>query len=112
MERGKSRAATAAAFTPMGITPLLPWRLRLIHLDADTISDHLRPSSGPVSVEAGAFLGNLAPLDGCGHLHMSLTRLERGHEIPQPFSIDSHPLRDCGGEACCLGGHFPPQTPR
>jgi hypothetical protein len=88
-----------------------PWRLRLIHLDADTISDHLRPSSGPVPVEAGAFLGNLAPLDGCGHLHMSLTRLERSHEVPQPFIIDGQPLDDCDGEDCWLGTQLPPQAP-
>jgi hypothetical protein len=88
-----------------------PWRLRLIHLDAATISDRLRPNSGPVAVEAGTLLGNLAPLDGCAHLHMSLTRLDSGREIPQPFIIDGQPLEDCGGEDCWLGTELPPQVP-
>ena len=88
-----------------------PWRLRLIHLDAGTISDDLRPNGGPVPVQAGAFLGNLAPLDGCGHLHMSLTRLENSREVPQPFVIDGQPLEDCGGEDCWLGTNLPPQAP-
>jgi hypothetical protein len=84
-----------------------PWRLRLVHLDAASISDHLRPSSGPVPIEAGTFLGNLAPLDGCAHLHMGLTRIEKAHEVPQPFVIDGQPLEDCGGEDCWLGTDLP-----
>jgi hypothetical protein len=88
-----------------------PWRLRLIHLDAATISDDLRPSGAPVPVEAGTLLGNLAPLDGCGHLHMSLTRLEKAQEIPQPLTIDGQLHEDCGGEDCWLGAQLPPQAP-
>lgn len=87
------------------------WRLRLVHLDAATIPDHLRPNEAPVPVEAGTFLGDLAPLDGCSHLHMSLTRLERSREIPQPMIIDGQLLEDCGGEDCWLGTQLPPRAP-
>jgi hypothetical protein len=62
-------------------------------------------------VEAGAFLGNLASLDGCAHLHMSLTRLEKAREIPQPFIIDDQLLEDCGGEDCWLDVQLPPLAP-
>ena len=88
-----------------------PWRLRLFHLDAATIPDHLRPNGAPVSVRAGTLLGNLAPLDGCAHLHMSLTRMEKAREIPQPFIIDGQLLEDCGGEDCWLDTQLPPQAP-
>jgi len=88
-----------------------PWRLRLIHLDAATIPNDLRPNGAPVPVKAGTLLGNLASLDGCGHLHMSLTRLEKAREIPQPFIIDGQLLEDCGGEDCWLDAHLPPQAP-
>jgi hypothetical protein len=88
-----------------------PWRLRLIHLDAGTIADDLRPNAAPVLVQAGTFLGNLAPLGGCAHLHMSLTRLDMSREIPQPFVIDGQPLEDCGAEDCWLGTQLPPQAP-
>jgi hypothetical protein len=88
-----------------------PWRLRLIHLDADTISEDLLPNGAPVPVQAGTLLGNLAPLDGCAHLHMSLTRLEEGQEVPQPLIIGGQRLEDCGGEDCWLGAELPPQTP-
>ena len=88
-----------------------PWRLRLIHLDAATISDDLRPNGAPVLVETGTLLGNLAPLDGCSHLHISLTRLEKAREIPQPLIIDGQPLEDCGGEDCWLGSELPPRSP-
>jgi len=87
------------------------WRLRLIHLDAATISDDLRPTSAPVPVQAGTFLGDLAPLDGCAHLHMSLARLQDTQEIPQPLIIDGQLLDDCGGEDCWLGTELPPQAP-
>ena len=88
-----------------------PWRLRLIHLDGASIPNDLRPNGAPVPVEAGTFLGNLASLDGCAHLHMSLTRLEKAREIPQPFIIDGHPLEDCGGEDCWLDEQLPPKAP-
>jgi hypothetical protein len=84
------------------------WRLRLIHLDAASLADELRPNGTPVPVEAGTFLGNLAPLDGCAHLHMSLSRLEERREIPQPLIIDGQILQDCGGEDCWLGAELPP----
>jgi len=87
------------------------WRLHLIHLDAATIPDDLRPNGAPVPVEAGTFLGDLAPLDGCGHLHMSISRLENAREIPQPLTIDGQLLEDCGGEDCWLGTELPPQAP-
>ena len=88
-----------------------PWRLRLIHLDAATISDDLRPTDSPVFVGAGTLLGKLAPLDGCAHLHMSLTRLEKAQEIPEPLTIDGQPLEDCGGDDCWFGAQLPPQAP-
>jgi hypothetical protein len=88
-----------------------PWRLRLIHLDAATIPDDLRPNGAPVPVRTGTFLGDLAPLDGCAHLHMGLTRLDGGREIPQPFTIDGYLLEDCGGEDCWLDTQLPPQAP-
>ena len=88
-----------------------PWRLRLIHLDAATIPDDLRPNGAPVPVKAGTLLGDLAPLDGCAHLHMSLTRLQNAREIPQPFIIDGYLLEDCGGEDCWLDTQLPPQAP-
>jgi len=87
------------------------WRLHLIHLDAATIPDDLRPNGAPVPVEAGTLLGDLAPLDGCGHLHMSISRLENAREIPQPLTIDGRLLEDCGGEDCWLGTELPPQAP-
>jgi hypothetical protein len=87
------------------------WRLRLVHLNAATISDDLRPSSAPVPVQVGTYLGDLAPLDGCAHLHMSLTRLEATQEIPQPMMINGQLLDDCGGEDCWLGTELPPQAP-
>jgi len=88
-----------------------PWRLRLIHLDPDTVSDDLRPDGAPVPVAAGTFLGNLAPLDGCAHLHMSLTRLEKTREIPEPMIIAGTLLEDCDGEDCWFGSQLPPPTP-
>ncbi len=86
-------------------------RLRLIHLDPTTIPDDLRPNDAAVPVEAGTFLGTLAPLDGCGHLHMGLTRLDNTREIPQPFAIEGQALEDCGGEDCWLGTVLPLQAP-
>ena len=88
-----------------------PWRLRFIHLDAATIPDDLRPNGAAVPVQAGALLGNLASLDGCAHLHMSLSRLDKSREIPQPFIIDGQLLEDCGGEDCWLDTRLPPQAP-
>jgi hypothetical protein len=88
-----------------------PSRLRLIHLDPATIADDLRPNGAPVPVAAGTFLGNLAPLDGCGHLHMGLTRLEKTREIPQPMFIEGTLLEDCDGDDCWLGTQLPPPTP-
>ena len=88
-----------------------PWRLRLIHLDPATIPADLRPNGEPVPVETGTFLGDLAPLDGCSHLHMGLTRLENTKEIPQPLIINDRLLEDCGGEDCWLGAELPPRSP-
>jgi hypothetical protein len=87
------------------------WRLRLIHLDAASIADDLRPAEGPVQVRAGTVLGNLAPLDGCPHLHMDLTRLDSDGESPHPFIINGLALDDCGGEDCWLDTLLPPQAP-
>jgi len=87
------------------------WRLRFIHLDAATIPNDLRPDGAAVPVKAGTFLGNLASLDGCAHLHMSLSRLDKAREIPQPFIIDGQLLQDCGGEDCWLGALLPPRAP-
>jgi len=83
------------------------WRLRLIHLDPATIGGDLRPGGEPVPLTAGAYLGDLAPLDGCGHLHMSLTRLEKGREIPQPLVIEGSLLEDCDGDSCWEGAQLP-----
>jgi hypothetical protein len=83
------------------------WRLRLIHLDPATISDDLRPDGEPVPLTAGAYLGNLAPLEGCSHLHMSLTRLENGREIPQPLVIEGNLLEDCDADTCWEGAQLP-----
>jgi hypothetical protein len=88
-----------------------PWRLRLFHIDASTIADDLRPNGAAVPVKAGTLLGNLASLDGCAHLHMSLTRLDKASEIPQPFIIDGQLLEDCGGEDCWLDAQLPPTAP-
>lgn len=87
------------------------WRLRLVHLDPDSVDDRLRPGDGPVPVAAGTFLGNLAPLDGCGHLHMSLTRLEEGREIPKPLTIEGILLEDCGADGCWEGTELPLESP-
>ena len=88
-----------------------PWRLRLFHIDAASIPHDLRPNGAAVPVKAGTLLGELAPLDGCAHLHMSLTRLENTSEIPQPFIIDGYLLEDCGGEDCWLDAQLPPRAP-
>jgi hypothetical protein len=88
-----------------------PWRLRLIHLDPTTVPDNLRPNGAPVPVEAGTLLGNLAPLDGCGHLHIGLTRLEKTQEIPEPMVIEGTLLEDCDGEDCWQGAQLPPAGP-
>lgn len=86
-----------------------PWRLRLVHLDPATVADELRPDGEPVPVTAGALLGKVAPLDGCSHLHMSLTRLEEGRELPQPLVIEGTLLEDCDGDNCWEGTQLPPQ---
>jgi hypothetical protein len=85
------------------------WRLRLIHLEPATIGDDLRPDGEPVPLTAGAYLGDLAPLDGCSHLHMSLTRLEEGREIPQPLVIEGSLLEDCDADTCWEGAQLPPE---
>ncbi len=85
------------------------WRLRLIHLDPATIGDDLRPGGEPVPLTAGAYLGDLAPLDGCSHLHMSLTRLEESREIPQPLVIEGSLLEDCDADTCWEGAQLPPE---
>jgi hypothetical protein len=88
-----------------------PWRLRLVHLDPETVGDDLRPDGEPVPVTTGTLLGRLAPLDGCGHLHMSLSRLEEGHEIPQPLVIEGALLEDCDGDNCWEGTQLPLEDP-
>ena len=91
--------------------PDTPWRLRLVHLDTATVSDDLRPDGEPVPVTAGAFLGNLAPLEGCGHLHMSLSGLEERREVPEPLVIAGTPLEDCGDAGCWEGTRLPQESP-
>jgi hypothetical protein len=87
-------------------------RLRLAHLDPATIPDDLQPDDGPVPVEAGALLGNLAQIDDvCSHLHISLVRLEECREVPEPMVIEGTPLEDCGGENCWQGAQLPPERP-
>lgn len=87
------------------------WRLRLVHLDPATVSDDLRPDGEPVPVTAGTFLGNLAPLKGCGHLHMSLGELDEHGEVPEPLVIEGTPLEDCDGADCWDGTLLPPEGP-
>ena len=87
-------------------------RLRLAHLDPATIPDDLRPDGGPVPVEAGALLGNVAQIDdGCSHLHISLARLEECREVPEPLVIGGTPLEDCGGDNCWHGAQLPSERP-
>jgi hypothetical protein len=87
------------------------WRLRLVHLDPETVDDDLRPDGEPVPVTTGTFLGKLAPLDGCGHLHMSLSRLEEGREIPEPLVIEGTLFEDCAEDTCWEGTQLPPEAP-
>jgi hypothetical protein len=84
-------------------------RLRLAHLDATTIPKALRLTRAPVPVKAGEYLGSLAPMQGCEHLHFNLTRLEQGSEIPQPMVIEGVPLNDCGDVNCWVGSVLPPR---
>jgi len=87
-------------------------RLRLAHLDSTTIPNDLRPKDGPVLVEAGTLLGNVARIDdACSHLHISLTRREEYREVPEPLVIEGKPLEDCGGENCWQGTQLPPESP-
>ena len=78
-------------------------RLRLVHFDATTIPKALRLARTPVPIKAGAYLGSLARIEGCEHLHFNLTRLEEGTEIPEPMVVEGTPLKDCGGLNCWAG---------
>ncbi len=89
----------------------VPWRLRLAHLDSATIPEALRPSAQPLPVSARAFLGSVAPLDRCSHLHISLTSVEGDREVPQPLTVAGQLLADCGSEDCWRGATLPPATP-
>jgi hypothetical protein len=82
-------------------------RLRLAHFDATTIPKVLRLARTPVPVKAGAYLGSLAQISGCEHLHFSLTRLKEGSEIPEPMVVEGVPLEDCGGLNCWAGAVLP-----
>jgi hypothetical protein len=84
-------------------------RLRLVHFDPTTIPKMLRLARTPVPVKAGAYLGSLARIEGCEHLHFSLTRLKEGLEIPEPMVIEGVPLKDCGGLNCWAGAVLPPR---
>ncbi|MGQ9571934.1 MAG: hypothetical protein ACUVV3_01925 [Dehalococcoidia bacterium] len=87
-------------------------RLRLAHLDPTTIPDDLQPGDHPVPVKAGTLLANVADIDhGCSHLHISLTRLDQGQEVPEPMIIEGSLLSDCGGDNCWQGAHLPPHRP-
>lgn len=86
-----------------------PHRLRLVHFDATTIPKELRLARTAVPVKAGAYLGSLAAISGCEHLHFSVTRLEGGTEIPEPMVIEGVPLKDCGGFNCWEGTVLPPR---
>ncbi len=84
-------------------------RLRLVHIDPATIPDELRPDGKPVSVDAGALLGSVAEMDRCSHLHISLARLEKRQEIPEPLVIEGTPLEDCDEDNCWRDALLPPQ---
>jgi hypothetical protein len=75
-------------------------RLRLVHIDAASIPDQLRPDGKPVPVNVGAPLGSVAKMDRCSHLHISLTRLDGSQELPEPLTIAGTLLEDCEGENC------------
>jgi hypothetical protein len=78
-------------------------RLRMVHLDADTVPEVLRNATRAVPVKAGSYLGSLATIQGCAHLHFNLTRLDGLREVPQLMVIDGVPLKDCGGLNCWAG---------
>jgi hypothetical protein len=75
-------------------------RLRLVHIDAASIPDKLRPDGKPVPVKVGTSLGSVAKMDRCSHLHISVTRLDDGEEVPEPLTIEGRLLKDCGDENC------------
>ncbi len=75
-------------------------RLKLVHIDAASIPDQLRPDGKPVPVNVGAPLGSVAKMDRCSHLHISLTHLDGSQEVPEPLTIAGTLLEDCEGENC------------
>jgi hypothetical protein len=75
-------------------------RLRLVHIDAATVPDELRPDGKPVPVNVGAPLGSVAKMDRCSHLHISVNRLDGREEVPEPLTIEGTVLEDCEGEDC------------
>jgi hypothetical protein len=77
-------------------------RLRLIHLDPDTVPMPLRQQGAHVSV--GTYVGSLAFIaPGCAHLHLALTTVEGTLERPMPLTIGGRHLPDCLGVDCWTG---------
>ncbi|HXG41190.1 MAG TPA: hypothetical protein VNL95_00465 [Dehalococcoidia bacterium] len=83
-------------------------RLRLIHLDPGSIPSQLRPRGTPVPVAAGTYLGSLAHIGpGCAHLHLDLSVVQGGGEVPVPLALAGRSLPDCGREGCWGGTVLP-----
>jgi hypothetical protein len=55
-------------------------------------------------------LGSVAEVDRCSHLHISLSRLEKRQEVPEPLIIEGTPLEDCGESNCWRDALLPPQV--
>ena len=82
-------------------------RLTLVHLDLASIPEALRSAEGAVSVRAGTYLGSVAQLGQCSHLHISLNRLYQGERIPEPMIIEGRTLEDCNSSNCWNGAVVP-----
>jgi len=79
-------------------------RLRLVHLDPDSVPPGLWPRGSPVAVAAGTYLGSLAYIaPGCAHLHVALTAVEGGRERAMPLTLAGRRLPDCDGAGCWEG---------